>query len=64
MAMVLDEPNESDEVFDINDFQFIANKDFLAEAQPIKIDFTGFGFSISSNMQMGQGCSSCGTGTC
>lgn len=63
MAMVLDEPNESDEVFDVNNFQFIANKDFLAEAQPIKVDFTGFGFAISSSIDLGQGCSSCG-GTC
>ncbi|MFW6052954.1 MAG: hypothetical protein ACOC8I_03490 [Desulfosalsimonas sp.] len=62
--MVLDEPNESDEVFEVNGFKFIANRDFLAEASPVKIDFTGFGFSISSNMQMDQGCSSCGTGTC
>ena len=61
--MVLDEPNESDEILNVNDFQFIANKDFLAEAQPIKIDFTGFGFAINSSIQLGQGCSSCG-GTC
>lgn len=63
MAMVLDEPNESDEAFEINDFKFIANKDFLEEAKPIKVDFTGFGFAISSSIQLGQGCSSCG-GSC
>ncbi|MFW6334692.1 MAG: hypothetical protein ACOC0W_05415 [Desulfosalsimonas sp.] len=62
--MVLDEPNESDEVYEVNGFKFIAGRDFLAEAGPVKIDFNGFGFSISSGMQMGQGCSSCGTGTC
>lgn len=62
--MVLDEPNDSDEIFNIKNFQFIANKDFLAEAQPIKVDFTGFGFSISSSIELGQGCSSCGSGTC
>lgn len=62
--MVLDEPNESDETLEINDFKFIANKDFLADAQPIKVDFTGFGFAISSSIELGQdGCSSCG-GTC
>ncbi|MFP4160162.1 MAG: hypothetical protein ACLFQ9_07620 [Desulfobacterales bacterium] len=62
--MVLDEPNESDEVFEVNGFKFIANRDFLAEASPVKIDFNGFGFSLTSSMQMDQGCSSCGTGTC
>ncbi|MCF8112009.1 MAG: hypothetical protein K9J85_11035 [Desulfobacteraceae bacterium] len=59
--MVLDEPNESDEEFKVNGFSFIANKDFLAQASPIKIDFNGFGFAISSGMQMDSGCSSCGT---
>ncbi|MFP4452687.1 MAG: hypothetical protein ACLFNW_11045 [Desulfobacterales bacterium] len=63
MAMVLDEPKESDEEFKINGFRFIADKGFLAEASPIKVDFNGFGFSISSGMQMDAGCSSCGTGS-
>ncbi|MFP4194719.1 MAG: hypothetical protein ACLFMN_06995 [Desulfobacterales bacterium] len=60
--MVLDEPNESDEEFKVNGFSFIANKDFLAQASPIKIDFNGFGFAISSAMQMDFGGASCGTG--
>ena len=62
--MVLDEPNDNDETVNVNGFQFIANKEFLAEAQPIKIDFTNFGFSISSNIQLGQGGCSCSSGTC
>ncbi|MFW6052921.1 MAG: hypothetical protein ACOC8I_03325 [Desulfosalsimonas sp.] len=61
--MVLDEPKGSDEEFKVNGFTFIADKDFLAQASPIKIDFNGFGFDISSGMQMDYGCSSCGTGS-
>ncbi len=62
--MVLDEPTDTDEVFDINGFQFIANKEFLENAKPIKIDYSGLGFQISSSLEFGNGCSSCGTGTC
>ncbi len=65
MALVLDEPNDMDEVFEFNGFKFIANKDLLSQAQPVKVDFKGVGFQISSNLQMGGGCSSCGTsGSC
>ena len=62
--MVLDEPTDADEVFDIKEFQFIANREFLDNAKPIKVDYSGLGFHISSNMNFGGGCSSCGTGTC
>ena len=62
--MVLDEPTDADEVFDINEFKFIANKEFLENAKPIKVDYSGLGFQLSSNINLGSGCSSCGTGTC
>lgn len=53
-----------DQVFDFNGFQFIANKDLLKEAQPVKVDFKGVGFQITSSLKMGGGCGSCSTGTC
>lgn len=62
--MVLDEPNESDEVFDVKGFKFIANKDFLKEAQHVTVDFSGIGFKINSGMDLGAGCGSCGSGSC
>ncbi|NOY70647.1 MAG: hypothetical protein GXP53_14365 [Deltaproteobacteria bacterium] len=63
--MVLDEPNEADEVFDVKGFQFIANKDFLRQAQPVTVDFSGIGFKINSSMDLGAaGCGSCGSGSC
>jgi len=63
--MVLDEPTDSDKEFEVNGFKFIADKDFLEKAKPIKIDYRGMGFSISSSMPLGDGCgSSCGSGSC
>ncbi len=53
-----------DQVFDFNGFQFIANKDLLKEAQPVKPNFKGVGFQITSSLKMGGGCGSCSTGTC
>ena len=62
MAMALDEPKDSDDVHDVNGFQFIINKEFFEKAKPVKVDFLGYGFSISSNIEFGpSACSSCGT---
>ena len=62
MAMALDEPKDSDDVHDVNGFQFIIDKEFIEKAKPVKVDFLGYGFSISSNIEFGPAaCSSCGT---
>jgi hypothetical protein len=64
--MALDEPRETDQVFNVNGFQFIVDKDFYEKAKPVKVDFMGYGFRISSNLQMGGagGCGGCGGGSC
>jgi iron-sulfur cluster assembly protein len=59
--MALDEPKDTDNVFDIDGFQFIVDKDFLREAEPIKVDFSGFGFQIDCGIDFGEGCSACAT---
>ena len=66
LALVLDEPNDLDTVFDIDPYKFIVNKKLLKEAEPVSIDFTGYGFNISSGLKKSAGgCSSCGSGdTC
>ena len=62
LAMALDEPKDTDNVHDVNGFQFIMDQDFFEKAKPVKVDFLGYGFSISSSIEFGQsGCSSCGT---
>ena len=65
--MALDEPKDTDQVYEVEGFKYLINKDFLGKAQPIKVDFLEYGFKLSSNLefQAGGGCSSCGTsGSC
>ena len=59
--MALDEPNERDNVFDVNGFQFIMEKEFYKKAQPVKVDFLGYGFKIDSSFEFGAASSACGS---
>ena len=63
--MALDEPKETDNVYDVNGFQFIMDKDFDEKAKPVTVDFLGYGFKISSGIDFGEAsaCSSCGSGS-
>ena len=61
LAMDLDEPKESDDVFDIDGFKFIINKEFMEEAEPIKVDFTRSGFQFDCALEFEEGCSVCAT---
>jgi hypothetical protein len=63
--MALDEPKDTDNIYTLNDFQYVVNKDFMEKVKPIKVDFTPFGFKVSSGVDLGAGCSSCSTtGSC
>lgn len=61
--MALDEPKENDEIIEDNGVTFLVEKTLLEQAKPINVDFVesamGAGFSITSNMQMGN--SECGS---
>ncbi len=62
--MALDEPNASDDVFDIDGYQYVVNKELLERAKPVKVDFVQIGFKIDCNLDFGApaaGCSGCGT---
>jgi Fe-S cluster assembly iron-binding protein IscA len=61
--MALDEPKETDNVYDVNGFQFIMDKDFDEKAKPVTVDFLGYGFKISSSIDFGpaSACSTCGS---
>lgn len=61
IAMALDQQNPNDSAFEFDGVQFLVNKDLLAQAQPIEIDFTGHGFKITSSLELGQGCTGCGS---
>ena len=64
--MALDEPKDSDNVYDVNGFQFIVDKDFYEKAKPVTVDFLGYGFKITSSIEFNQAdsaCGSCGSGS-
>jgi iron-sulfur cluster assembly protein len=60
-AMALDELKDTDDVFDIDGFQFVVDKEFLKDAEPITVDFAHLGFQIDCAIEFEEGCSGCGT---
>ena len=65
LAMALDEVKPSDSVHESGGYQFIMDQDLLSQAQPVEIDYANMGFKISSSLELGGGCQSCGTaGSC
>ena len=61
LAMALDEPKDTDDVFDIDGFKYIIDQEFLKEAEPFKVDFSGFGFQIDCGIEFEEGCTGCPT---
>jgi len=59
--MALDEPKDTDNVYNVNGFQFIVDKEFYEKAQPVTVDFLGYGFKISSSIEFGPADSACGS---
>jgi len=65
--MALDEPKDSDDLFDVKGLKFVVDKEFMEKAQHINIDFNGMGFSLDSGIDLGQGgnCGGCSSsGSC
>lgn len=63
--MALDEPKDTDAVYEIDGFKYMVDKDFLEKAQPIKVDFLEYGFKLTSSLEFRSGCRSCSTsGSC
>lgn len=61
IAMAIDGPKENDKTFKVGDFEFVMDKAFLIQAQPVKVDFAATGFKITSSMELPQGCQGCGS---
>jgi len=63
--LVLDEPKDNDEKFDIDGITYLLDRDLSAQTGQIKVDFvdSGYskGFAITSEKPIG-GASSCGSG--
>ena len=65
LALALDDAHESDSIRTAGGFQFIMEKEILEQAQPVKIDYAGMEFRISSSLEIGNGCRDCGSaGSC
>ena len=61
--MALDESKDTDDVFKVDGYEYIADKEFLKEATPIHVDFTDVGFKVTSGLKFDQAaCGSCGSG--
>ena len=65
IGMAVDELKEDDICYDIGKMKYIIDKGLLHNARPIEIDYKEGGFAVKSNLNLGGGCSSCGTkGSC
>jgi len=61
--LALDEPNGNDEVFNLEGgLTFLMEKALYTAAQPVTVDVTYTGFTVSSSLQLGGG--SCSSGSC
>lgn len=64
MALALDDAKNTDTIFEIGGFKYIADNEFLKAATPVNIDFNEMGFKVTSSLDlnaMGGGCSGCGS---
>ena len=59
--MALDKSKDTDELYEIEGYQYVVDRDFLEKAKPIKIDFIGRGFKLDSSIEIEAGCAGCGT---
>ncbi|VEN73823.1 conserved hypothetical protein [Candidatus Desulfarcum epimagneticum] len=62
--MALDEAKKTDDEYEIEGFKYIVDKEFMKKAAPIKVDFSPYGFKLTSGMDLGagqEGCSGCGS---
>jgi Fe-S cluster assembly iron-binding protein IscA len=48
-AMALDQPHDSDEIFEVDGFTYLVNRQVLKEMQPITVDFKTIGFRITGD---------------
>lgn len=65
--MALDEAKDNDEIYEIDGFKYVVDKDFIKEAAPINVDFLEYGFKVTSSMKFEESsaCGSCGSsGSC
>ncbi len=66
--MVLDEPKESDDVYKINGFTLLIDKDLHSQTKDITVDFVsygmGSGFRLTSEVPVAGAGAGCSSGSC
>lgn len=62
LAMALDQATDKDVVFTHGGVDYIMEKELLEKATPVVVDYSGMGFRLESSLELGGGCSSCGSG--
>jgi hypothetical protein len=55
LALALDEPQDTDEMMQIDDFQFVVNKTLSKQYKRFTIDYTLLGFSVTGDMTTARG---------
>ena len=67
LAMVLDEPKDEDDVYKVNGFTMVIDKNLHEQAGDVSVDYVDSGmrsgFTVTSTTPMGGGGSGCG-GSC
>ena len=61
IALGIDQKRDNDELYEFAGIEYVIDKSFLEQAQPIKVDFGDTGFQISSAIPVGGGCGGCGS---
>ena len=60
LALDVDEPQDTDDVLNIDGFQFVINRILLKDAAPILIDYhTRSGFQFASSLEFEDVCTTC-----
>lgn len=62
--MALDEPKETDNVYEIDGFKYVVDKAFMEDVAPIKVDFLRTGFQVTANIELGGSCSCESSNSC
>lgn len=64
LAMALDRATQQDAVFTYDGIDYIMEKSLLKEASPVRVEYSGMGFRLTSSLKLSGGCASCGSGGC
>ncbi len=58
-SMIIDSPGDTDELYEVDELTYIVDRQLMAQAQYIKVDFGPCSFKITSGLKLCSGCSGC-----